>query len=236
MQYVAECPDYTYKNGTFADFIPNLWGFKDICVSDPCSDKTYLNLDGTCCEDETHSVVFVLDESGSIYPNDFAKCVEFVRGITEALNSNLLNSNTKIALVGFSGSGYEYSKLTKDWATFETSLDSIDQHQSTTNSIAGLDLATAYLMGTETNGFDSSRPFDRCVNDMTITDDSTTPKNCNWYSDNNWNCGNFDKTTSPAFTADEDCCACNGVGPYLAPDDASKKFIVYMSDGISNNP
>ena len=117
MQYVIECPDYTYQNGTFAnDFIRNLWGFQNICVSDPCSDKTYLNLDGTCCEDETHSIVFVLDESGSIYPNDFAKCIDFIRGITQALNSNILNKNTKIGLVGFSGSGYEYSRLTNDWA------------------------------------------------------------------------------------------------------------------------
>ena len=85
---------------------------KSNCVSDPCSDKTYLNLDGTCCEDQTHSVVFVLDESGSIGSSDFAKCVQFIKGITEELNSNEFNSQTKIGLVGFSKSGYEYSKLT----------------------------------------------------------------------------------------------------------------------------
>ena len=233
MQYIVECPDYTYKNGTFYDFIPNLWGFKSICVSDPCSDETYLNLDGTCCEDQTHSVVFVMDESGSIYPNDFAKCVEFIKGITAALNSNELNSNTKIGLVGFSNSGYEYIRLTSDQTQFEDALDSISQHQSTTNSLSGLDLAVSYLMGTEVNVFNSNRPFNRCVSDMTKLD--FLNKDCNYYADNNWQCGNFDQT-SPSFTADTDCCACNGQGPYLAPDDATKKFIVYMSDGQSNSP
>ena len=107
MQFVLDCPEYTYKNGTFKnDFLANLWGFKSICVSDPCSDKTYLNKDGTCCEDETHSIIFVLDESGSIYPINFEECIEFIKGITSALNSNELNSKTKIGLVGFSLEAY----------------------------------------------------------------------------------------------------------------------------------
>ena len=72
--------------------------------------------------------MFVLDESGSIYPNDFTKCIDFIKGITESLNSNELNANTKLALVGFSGSGYEYSRLTDDWDEFELALDGINQH------------------------------------------------------------------------------------------------------------
>lgn len=38
------------------------------------------------------------------------------------------------------------------------------------------------------------------------------------------------------FNANSECCACDGKGPVLAADDATKKFIVYMSDGESNLP
>ena len=75
-------------------------------------------IDGTCCEDVTHSTVFVLDESGSIYPNDFAKVIAFVDSIISSLNVNDVNEGTKLGLVGFSNDAYEYMALNEDWAEF----------------------------------------------------------------------------------------------------------------------
>jgi len=48
-------------------------------------------------------------------------------------------------------------------------------------------------MGTEVNVFNSNRPFNRCVSDMTKLD--FLNKDCNYYADNNWQCGNFDQTS-----------------------------------------
>jgi hypothetical protein len=77
-----------------------------------------LNIDGTCCEDVTHSTVFVLDESGSVYPNDFAKVINFIDSIISSLNVNGRNDGTKLGLIGFSNDAYEYFVLDEDWAAF----------------------------------------------------------------------------------------------------------------------
>ena len=62
--------------------------------------------------------MFVIDESGSIYPSDFSKIIEFVDHIIESLNTESLNDGTKLGLVGFSSDGYEYSGLSADWSLF----------------------------------------------------------------------------------------------------------------------
>ena len=127
-----ECPEYTYQK-------------EDQCVSDPCSDVSYLNKDGTCCEDENQSIVFVLDESGSITGSEFTKMKNFVKDITSGLNTNQLNANTKLGLVGFGSSAHEYQTLTTDWAQFETALNGINKHGGGTNSRDGLYLAKDQL-------------------------------------------------------------------------------------------
>jgi hypothetical protein len=77
-----------------------------------------LNIDGTCCEDVTHSTVFVLDESGSVWPSDFAKVIDFIDTIISSMNVDSLNEGTKLGLIGFSDDAYEYFVLDEDWAAF----------------------------------------------------------------------------------------------------------------------
>ena len=62
--------------------------------------------------------MFVIDESGSIYPSDFSKIIDFVDHIIESLNTESLNDGTKLGLVGFSYDVYEYSGLSADWSLF----------------------------------------------------------------------------------------------------------------------
>ena len=42
----CECSDYYYRNETV-----DYYDFANACTQDPCSDASYLYIDGTCCED-----------------------------------------------------------------------------------------------------------------------------------------------------------------------------------------
>lgn len=67
------------------------------------------------CRYSSHAAVFVLDESGSISYSDFEKQIQFVRDVTNDLNSS---TAVMLGLVGFSSSSYEYLRPTDDFDSF----------------------------------------------------------------------------------------------------------------------
>ena len=69
----------------------------------------------------------------------------FVKDITSGLNTNQLNVNTKLGLVGFGNSAKEYQTLTSDWTKFETALNGISKRGGGTYTRPGLNMAKDQL-------------------------------------------------------------------------------------------